>query len=262
LDNLKLAALVATLATQLAGCGGKGDDGIGTPVSGIVTPLNGFTDQEVEGSSDANGGADNSILPLQIQVWGGSPRAGYSWTMTTGQVLPVPNLLIDALTGVVHGTLPNGFAGGVYPFEVTVSDGSTTMDLEVLLSVTDCDSTPGAFGGASGNECSPAGAFYSQGTAGSINDIMSLTTIPTGEAFGLNFSALGGVPPYGWELSSGALPAGLVLNASTGTVTGSAFSSAAGNTYDFTVSATDAAGAPLTNPNDPSQPALSYSMTL
>lgn len=183
--------------------------------------------------------------------------------MTTGQVLPVPNLLIDGLTGVVHGTVPNGFADGVYPFTVTVSDGSATIDLETFLVVTACDSTPGAFGGASGNACSsPVGPFDAQGTAGSINDILLLTTIPTGKAFGLNFSATGGVLPYSWQLSSGALPAGLVLNASTGTITGSAFSSAAGNTYDFTVSATDAAGTALVNPGDPNQPALSYSMTL
>jgi hypothetical protein len=32
--------------------------------------------------------------------------------------------------------------------------------------------------------------------------------------------------------------------------------------YDFTVSATDAAGTALVNGGDPSQPALSYSMTL
>ena len=58
------------------------------------------------------------------------------------------------------------------------------------------------------------------------------------------------------------LPPGLVLNASTGTITGSAFSSAAGNTNDCTVSATDAAGTALVNPNDPSQPALSCPMIL
>lgn len=263
LKRFQLAALGVLLATFGAGCGGASEPGTGTSGGASVTPLDGYTDQEVSAQTDANGGADNSIYPLQIQVWGGSPRAGYSWTMTAGQVLPVPNLLIDALTGVVHGTVPNGFPGGVYPFSVTVSDGSGTIELEVFLTVTACDSTPGAFGGASGNACgSPVGAFSSQGTAGSIDDILQLATIPTGKAFGFNFSATGGVLPYTWQLSSGTLPAGLVLNASTGTITGSAFSSAAGNTYDFTVSASDAAGTALVNPNDPSQPALSYSMTL
>jgi hypothetical protein len=251
------------LATLGAGCGDASGPGTGTPGGASVGPLDGYADQEVSALTDANGGADNVIYPFQIQVWGGSPRAGYSWTMTAGQVLPVPNLVIDALTGVVHGTVPNGFPAGVYPFSITASDGSATSELQVSLSVTACDSTPGAFGGATGSACgSPVGAFYSQGTVGSINDILLLTTIPTGKAFGLNFSATGGVLPYSWQLSSGTLPAGLVLNASTGTITGSAFSSAAGNSYDFTVSATDAGGTALVNPNDPSQPALSYSMTL
>ena len=263
MNRLHLAALATTLATLFTACGGASGPGTGTSGGSAVTPLNGYTDQEVYAQTDANGGADNLIYPFQLQVWGGSPRAGYSWTMTTGQVLPVPNLLVDALTGVVHGTIPNGFATGVYPFDVTVSDGSATMNLEVFLSVTGCDSTPGAFGGVYGNECTPSvAAFDAQGTAGSINDILLLTTIPTAKAFGLNFSATGGVPPYTWQLASGTLPGGLVLNASTGTITGSALSSAAGNTYDFTVSATDAAGTTLVNPNDPSQPPLSYSMTL
>jgi hypothetical protein len=263
LKRLPLAALGILFATLGAGCGGASGPSTGTSGGASVTPLDGYADQEVSAWTDANGGADNVIYPFQIQVWGGAPRAGYSWTMTAGQVLPVPNLLVDALTGVVHGTVPNRFPGGVYPFSLTVSDGSGTIELETFLTVTACDSTPGAFGGASGNACSsPVGAFDSQGTAGSINDILLLATIPTGKAFGLNFSATGGVLPYSWQLSSGTLPPGLVLNASTGTISGSAFSSAAGSSYDFTVSATDAAGTALVNPNDPNQPALSYSMTL
>ncbi len=257
LKRHELAALGMMVATLGAGCGGTGTSG-----GASVTPLNGYTDQHVPALTDANGGADNAIFPFQIQVWGGSPRAGYSWTMTTGQVLPVPNLLVDALTGVVHGTIPNGFPVGVYSFSVTVSDGSATMDLEADLDVRGCDSTLGALGGVYGCNAPSSGGFYSQGIAGSIDDIMLLAKIPTGKAFGFNSSAAGGVLPYTWRLSSGTLPAGLVLNASTGTITGSAFSSAAGNSYDFTVSATDAAGTVLVNGGDPNQPALSYSMTL
>ncbi len=51
-------------------------------------------------------------------------------------------------------------------------------------------------------------------------------------------AASGGQPPYRWKVSSGSLPAGLQLNATTGTLSGSASQSGA---FPFTVLSTDAA---------------------
>ena len=48
----------------------------------------------------------------------------------------------------------------------------------------------------------------------------SLPTGQTGVAYSAVLSATGGTPPYTWSLTSGTLPAGLMLNASTGALTG------------------------------------------
>ncbi len=62
-----------------------------------------------------------------------------------------------------------------------------------------------------------------------------------GNQYAFTFSAVGGNPvTRHWSVSSGALPPGLVLNVSTGTISGLIGSSAAG-TYSFNMTATDTA---------------------
>ena len=74
-------------------------------------------------------------------------------------------------------------------------------------------------------------------------------------------SASGGLAPYAYAVTAGALPAGLTLNAATGTISGTP--SLAGS-YSFTVTATDANGCaasityavavaagPVAGPNEP-----------
>ena len=55
-------------------------------------------------------------------------------------------------------------------------------------------------------------------------------------------TAMGGVAPYQWSITGGALPAGLTLNASTGVVSGSPSALAAPASYSLTVQARDAKG--------------------
>jgi hypothetical protein len=55
-------------------------------------------------------------------------------------------------------------------------------------------------------------------------------------------AAAGGSPPYGWSLSSGALPGGLALSAN-GTISGTPLSS---GPFSFTVQVTDSAGVKTT----------------
>ena len=75
---------------------------------------------------------------------------------------------------------------------------------------------------------------YVQDTAGQVADApnaftfiaplrIATTTLPTGtvgSAYSSSLSASGGVPPYSWSTIGGTQPAGLQLNASSGTITG------------------------------------------
>jgi len=52
---------------------------------------------------------------------------------------------------------------------------------------------------------------------------ITTTSLPSGQvgkAYSGALTATGGIPPYTWAVASGTLPAGLSLNASTGTISG------------------------------------------
>ena len=71
-----------------------------------------------------------------------------------------------------------------------------------------------------------------------IDTTSPLPNCNVGTSCSVTLRASGGSPPYRWSLSSGALPAGLSLDSTTGTISGTP--SAAG-TYNFTVRVTDSA---------------------
>ncbi len=70
-----------------------------------------------------------------------------------------------------------------------------------------------------------------------INGPSTLAAV-TGTPLSATFTATGGTPPYSWQLASGALPSGVILNPSTGAITGTP---AASGTYTVTVQVTDSA---------------------
>jgi hypothetical protein len=64
------------------------------------------------------------------------------------------------------------------------------------------------------------------------------TSLPNGQvshAYSATLAATGGTAPLSWALSSGALPAGLALTASTGAISGTPTASTAGTQLTFTV---------------------------
>ena len=67
----------------------------------------------------------------------------------------------------------------------------------------------------------------------------SLSNATVGTAYSATVTASGGTTPYSWAVTSGAFPAGLALNASTGAITGTP--TAAAVTRTFTVKVTDSA---------------------
>jgi putative Ig domain-containing protein len=71
---------------------------------------------------------------------------------------------------------------------------------------------------------------------------ITTTSLPDGvqnTPYSATVSASGGVGPYSWSITAGSLPAGLTLEASTGTISGTP--KAAGGTSTFTVQVIDAA---------------------
>ena len=145
---------------------------------------------------------------------GGVPP--YSWSLTSG-TLPA-GLTLNASTGAITGTPSAAVASTPLTFMVTDSSSpALTQSAALALTV----------------------------SAASL--VISTSSLPNGQigtAYSSTLAATGGVSPYTWSLTSGALPAGLTLNASTGAITGTPSAAVASTPLTFKV--TDSSSPALT----------------
>ncbi len=151
-------------------------------------------------------GTQNSPYVTALAATGGVTP--YTWSIATG-VLP-SGLGLNPSTGVISGT-PNG--GGVSSFTVKVTDSeSQSVSATQPLSITISSAVPLS---------------------------IATTSLPggtTGSAYSAPLAAIGGVYPYSWSISSGNLPTGLLLNSTTGSISGTPL---VAGTSNFTVQVTD-----------------------
>lgn len=132
----------------------------------------------------------------------------YFWSITSG-TLP-PGLILDTSTGAITGT-PTAAGSTIFTAQVRDTNNKTA-----------------------------SGAI-----AVTINMSVSITTSTLHDSFnGIAYSSflsvIGGVPPYTWLISDGSLPAGLSLDASTGSISGTPNIT---GTSNFTVQVRDAGNA-------------------
>jgi hypothetical protein len=150
---------------------------------------------------------EGKAFSYQLAAAGGKPP--YRWAVATG-ALPA-GLSLAATTGIISGTPA---AAGSFNFAVDVTDGdSRTSRKSLAITVT------------------PAPL--------SVNASTSFDAIK-GTAFSYLPTASGGTQPYTWSIATGALPAGLALNASTGALSGTPSQS---GTFGFALSVRDQSGA-------------------
>jgi len=89
----------------------------------------------------------------------------------------------------------------------------------------------------SGPESSPSNSVTPTAAALTITTT-SLLAGTVGRTYGATVQATGGTTPYTWSIASGALPPGLTLGASTGTISGTPTKP---GSYSFTISVSDGA---------------------
>lgn len=141
-------------------------------------------------TTSVSGAVVGQAYQFQLAASGGGQP--YTWTLASGQF--PPGLSMDATSGKITGTpgLP-----GNYSFTAEVKDSGigesqvASENLSLAVGVAPLEIvTPALPGGVQG-------AVYS-----------------------LQMQATGGIPPYLWSVSSGALPPGLELDPLTGKITG------------------------------------------
>jgi len=157
-------------------------------------------------------------------AYGGAPLSGYTWTVAVFSTLPA-GTTVDQETGIFHSS-GGVLVSGTHKFDMTISDGSSTATGTFTFVV----KTYEGFG--------PSAVFH-QPAVSSI----PLPDAYTGYGYGASLWALGeGELPWSWYLANGELPPGMVIDQSRGVVRGTPHSSAAGNTYSFTITVKDKTG--------------------
>ena len=149
-------------------------------------------------------------------VTGGSPTAGVSWTLTSCSVTTCGALSNSTTTGVTFTaptTVPTAFTVSLTATSVakTTVTQSVTINVPVNPTIT-----------------TPAGA---------------LPGATFGAAYSTPLAATGGITPYTWTISQGALPTSLALLSTTGAITGVPTSAGIAS---FTVTLTDSGSPALT----------------
>ena len=178
-------------------------------VTGPVGTSTGVALSSSTGSSQLQQGTS---LILTATVTSDSTNAGVTWTLN-GQ-----GTLLNATSTSVTYQAPTGISGTTSPIITATSIANNTQTASALLVVL---GTP---------LMNPTSLF--PGNVGSL--------------YSAQLSVSGGLAPFTWTLSAGALPPGIVLAVSTIGFTSIGGTPTAEGIYNFTVTATDSNGIPAT----------------
>ena len=164
-------------------------------------------------------GQINTAYSAMLAATGGTTP--YTWTLTSG-TLPT-GLNLNASTGTIGGTPTVSVSSTALTFKVTDSS-APALTMSVVLSLT-ISSSP------------------------LVTTTSSLPNGQLGVPYSSTLAAIGGATPYAWSITSGTLPTGLNLNASSGVIAGTPTVAITNLALTFKVT-------------DSSAPALTYSTAL
>jgi hypothetical protein len=172
----------------------------------------------------------------------------------TGQV-PLSIVITPTPLSVTTTTLPNGTVGTAYSQTLAATGGTspyTWTNTGALPAGLTLNASTGVISGTpTAAATSPFTAIVTDAAKGTAQQALSIlivapltvsATLPAptaGASYSQTITATGGVPPYKFAVTSGSLPAGFSLNASTGVISGTATST---GTSNFTISVTDSVG--------------------
>ena len=224
------------------------------------------------GTLNINGSQPSSDITITGGHLGGTGTVG-DITATGGSVGPgvSPGLLTSGDVSFSGSTtfeveIDGAVPGSDYDVLVvsgTVALGGATLDITpgfspaigsefTIISNDGADAVTGTFAGLDeGDSVAAGGTTFRVSYAGDDGNDVTLTVVGTpavepgtlpemtvGEPYSVTFTASGGVPPYTFAVSAGALPDGLTLDGSTGELSGTPTTA---GPYSFSITATDSA---------------------
>jgi uncharacterized protein YhjY with autotransporter beta-barrel domain len=198
----------------------------------------------ISGTPSATGPSNFTVLATDVN--GNTGSRAYSITISPPPLTVNPATLPNGTQGVAYNQTVSA-NGGTGPYTFTVLSGALPAGLTLnggsgAISGTPTGSGVSNFTIQATDATSNTGTRAYSVSIGTVSLTVNPGSLPNGTqgaAYAQTVSASGGTGPYTFGVSSGALPAGLTLNAGSGAVSGTPTGSGVSN---FTIQATDANG--------------------
>jgi hypothetical protein len=255
-STLPAAATSTTYSADLSASGGTPPYTWSTLSGSLPAGLSLSSSGQITGTPTQSGSSTFTIQVADAEA--PAQTATKSFTITVSlKGGPLQITVVGFAGGQVGITYsaPVSAIGGVTPYTWSVSSGALPPGLQLSSAASTVTGTPTQSGSfaftlqAKDSSATPqtASQSFTIVIAAAVPAVqISSTSLAAGQvnsSYAATLTATGGKTPYDWSITTGSLPAGLTLNASTGQISGSPTQS---GTASFTVQVKDSSSTPET----------------